>query len=83
MADNITSVELEAALDKVEEFMALPRQIEDDDITAPRLAKRLGKRSQNLNRTLELMVEQGKLKFEGKVQSEDGRLVKAYKLVKG
>lgn len=80
MADHITSAELERALDEVEAFMAQPRPIEPKDITAPRLAKRLGKRPQNVKPTLERMVAAGKLVCVGKVQQEDGHYVTAYRL---
>lgn len=82
MAGDISYPALEKALDEFEALLALPRQIEDDDITAPRVAKRLGKRSQNIKPTLEQMVRVGKMVCVGKVQQEDGRLVTAYKLVK-
>lgn len=83
MADDITSAELEKALDVVEAFIGQKRPIEDKDITAPRLAKRLGKRTQNVKPELERMVIAGKLICVGKVRQEDGRPVTAYRLALG
>ena len=85
MADYLTTDDLQMVSDEIKEFLEKnkPRRIEPDDLTAPMIERAWGVQQGTAKRRLEQMVEDGEAVRAGQVIGLNGKIVTAYKLVKG